>query len=235
MKDLESNINTLREKGLTATEAMSGNIKEMAQELIDNNVTKELPDRINACVDSACVDKEIEGLSDELIITEEEATEIKAKEQSNPESNSTSPEATPTPIAGAEVQYGQWVKPSQSVCKNSGGEYNKYGNNNCWVNRENSKTICSTSGDELPTIETLRAVVTDCGGDPFDDSENDRNNESYQACYKKIGFTSSYTCWSSTVRADSNTWSWTMHFGGGYHIGIHENSNSYVRCIRDEQ
>ncbi|NEW60202.1 hypothetical protein GSY74_02805, partial [Sulfurovum sp. bin170] len=92
LKDLESNINTLREKELTATEAMSGNIKEMAQELIDNNVTKELPDRINACVDSDCVDKEIEGLSDELIISDEEAVEV--KEEQTGGTSATTPTST---------------------------------------------------------------------------------------------------------------------------------------------
>ena len=98
LTDLETNINTLRAKGLDSKTTMSTNIKEMAEELKDKNITKILPDKINACgSDQACVDKEIKELSDELIITPEERDTI-AKENNSDSEVSTPIEVTPTPI-----------------------------------------------------------------------------------------------------------------------------------------
>ena len=77
LSDLEININTLRRRGLGKKETIIANIKEMAEELIENNISKELPNRINACdLDEECIDKELNSISQELIITESEADKI---------------------------------------------------------------------------------------------------------------------------------------------------------------
>jgi hypothetical protein len=77
LSDLEININTLRRRGLGKKETIIANIKEMAEELIENNISKELPNRINACdLDEECIDKELNPISQELIITESEADKI---------------------------------------------------------------------------------------------------------------------------------------------------------------
>jgi len=80
--DLEANINTLRAKGLDSRTAITATIKEMADETKAN---QEEADRIDSCGDNQiCVDNEIKQLSDELIIDDEEASEIiKINEQPN--------------------------------------------------------------------------------------------------------------------------------------------------------
>jgi len=77
LKDLETNINTLRTKGLDSKNSMNANIKEMADELLTNGVANELPNKINACGEKeSCFNQEIDKLSNELLITESEADEI---------------------------------------------------------------------------------------------------------------------------------------------------------------
>ena len=77
LEDFEININRLRAEGLDSKMTIDANIKEIAQELISNNITKGLPDRINACdTNQTCVDIEIKSISDELIIDKNESVEI---------------------------------------------------------------------------------------------------------------------------------------------------------------
>jgi hypothetical protein len=71
LDDLETNINTLRRDGLDSKTAVTATIKEMGDETKAN---QESADRINSCGDDqSCIDNEIKKVSDELIITEEEA------------------------------------------------------------------------------------------------------------------------------------------------------------------
>jgi hypothetical protein len=77
LNDLKSNINTLRTKGLDSKNSMKANIKEMADELLSNGIIEELPNKINSCgIKETCIDKEINKVSKELLITESEAEEI---------------------------------------------------------------------------------------------------------------------------------------------------------------
>ena len=74
LNDLETNLNTLRLKGLDNKTATSSTIKEMADEIKSNQAKA---NRINICGDNqTCVEREIKSLSDELIITEEESNAI---------------------------------------------------------------------------------------------------------------------------------------------------------------
>ncbi len=224
LDSLETNINTLRTNELDRATAMSATIKEMADETIDN---QEIANRINACGnDQTCIDNEIKKMRDELIITDEETIEIKARLQET---------STPTPssTSGAKEEvYGKWVKPSQSVCESNGGSYNKDNRNECRVNWENAKNICSAIGGSLPTEEVLGAVVTDCGG-VINDSDNNTINESYQACCRERGFTLQ-RYWSSTVSDSSHAW--TVYFYHGFVYlgdqGMSKSRESSVRCIK---
>ena len=206
LNDLETNINTLRRDGLDSTKAVEATIKEMGDKTKANQA---VADSINACADDqACVDREIEKISDELIITESESAEITNKNESNqtveptPEPVAQSGEPTPQPVAqsGEEVQNGTWAKPSQSVCESNGGSYN----GDCDANWENAKIICSAIGGVLPNRETLSEIVTDCGG-YIGISYNNSVNESYQACYREKGF-SPLHYWSSTTSVHNSSY-----------------------------
>jgi hypothetical protein len=91
LTSLETNINTLRAIGLNSQEAISANLKEIADELLTSGVTKTLPEELNACgFNQVCVDTRLEKVSTELLITDSEAEEIR-QEKSDTNSN-------PTPI-----------------------------------------------------------------------------------------------------------------------------------------
>jgi len=86
---LETNINTLRANELDKQKSMSATIKEMGDETKTN---QDKANSINACgSDQVCVDNEIKKLSDELLITDEEAQQIKKNynisNQPSPEEN----------------------------------------------------------------------------------------------------------------------------------------------------
>ena len=219
LNDLETNINTLRRDGLDSTKAVEATIKEMGDETKANQA---IADSINACADDqACVDREIEKISDELIITESESAKITNKNENN---QTVEPTAQPVAQSGEEVQSGTWAKPSQSVCESNGGSYN----GDCDANWENAKTICSAIGGVLPNIETLEAVVNDCGGVIGDDNSE---NKSYQACYEEKGFTSNIY-WSSTTFVSNSSEAWAIGFdAGNLLLGSKENEPS-VRCVR---
>lgn len=69
---LETNLNTLVEKGFAPHEAMQIDIEKMANRLIENNTTKDLPIKINECTNNECIDKELAILPDILNIDESE-------------------------------------------------------------------------------------------------------------------------------------------------------------------
>jgi len=101
-----------------------------------------------------------------------------------------------------------------------------------------AKKICSNLGGRLPTLDELKRVVIDCGGkmedDDSDERKGNRNNSSYQSCYQKKGFTSSYY-WSSTTYASDTGYAWVVYFYGGYTYYDTKSYNSYVRCVRAGQ
>jgi len=133
-----------------------------------------------------------------------------------------------------EVQYGKWVKPSQSACESGGGTYN---NNVCSANLENANNICSMIGGVLPTIEELRLVITDCGGVVnFDTNINNDiniNNDNYQSCYQEQGFSSGYYYyWSSSVFDTLNSWVIYFYLGNSYGVSNDYNRDVDIRCIK---
>jgi len=83
-KDLKSNINILREAGLTKIQAIRGTLTEMAKELSSYGVASSLPDTINGCgADMDCVNNEMIKLSSRLIIDDNESIEIVNTQKNN--------------------------------------------------------------------------------------------------------------------------------------------------------
>ena len=100
LNSLMENLNILADKGMTPVDAMSGNIKEMADELLVNGIKKELPDRINGCHgDQICIDGVLNSLADELKISDEEAQIIKENQEKE--------EDTP-PVSSSGDEYDMW-------------------------------------------------------------------------------------------------------------------------------
>ncbi len=99
----------------------------------------------------------------------------------------------------------KWITPSSSVCRANGGKVESDG---CKANWENAKKICSVMGRRLPNINELKKVVTDCGGtsgtinlhnDNWGNIGNkNKNNKSYQSCYKGKEFSSEVSYWSKS-------------------------------------
>lgn len=86
-RDLKTNLNTLRAKGLTKTQAMRGTLKEMADELLSYHVDSTLPNRLNRCNDDiGCVISELDRLSTQLIIDNNETESIVNAQKDNPSS-----------------------------------------------------------------------------------------------------------------------------------------------------
>jgi hypothetical protein len=124
----------------------------------------------------------------------------------------------------------KWVTPSKNICESNGGVYNKHDDNQCQANWENAKKVCRAIGKELPTIETFRKVMTDCGGISTD-WDNNKNNSFYQACYKEKGFTSN-VYWSSTTNTlgSPNVWGVYFYFGDD---SLYRKTDEYrVQCVQ---
>ena len=220
LESLETNINTLRNNEFDRVTAMSATIIEMADE---TRVNQAQADRINACGNNqTCVDKEIKKLFDELIITENEVLEIKAKQETN--NNTTSNNSSNQTIDKS------WITPTDSICNDNGGiVYSEY-NLPCTANWDNGKNICRKSGGELPSIDVLRQVIIDCGGILNDDDKNEKN-QSYQTCYKEQGFTSA-SYWSSTKRTSDSIWG--IRFQLGDEVWGGKDATSAIRCIKSK-
>jgi hypothetical protein len=81
LKDFETNLNILQDKGLSPDRAVLANSKEIAEELISNGIAEELPKKINACDgNQSCIDEELESLSKELVVDENETETIKEEQ-----------------------------------------------------------------------------------------------------------------------------------------------------------
>ena len=103
------------------------------------------------------------------------------------------------------------------------------------VTWKKAKEICRAKGGRLPTIEELRKVVTDCGGEMKDDNsaewKRNEENSSYQSCYKAKGFTSN-GYWSSTTRASDSFYAWVVYFHDGDDHRNAKTDEYSVRCVR---
>ncbi len=133
----------------------------------------------------------------------------------------------------------KWITPTNSTCKANGGKLYK---GVCSATWKDAKKICSASGGRLPTIDELKEVVTDCGGiinrDYFgNDAEKNKNNNQYQKCYKKKGFSDSdsHYYWSSPTNAYTNDYGWIVDFNDGYQFTNYNDYSYYVRCVRAGQ
>ena len=145
---------------------------------------------------------------------------IREESSLSPQPIAATPLPTPTAVT-EEVNHSKWIKPSQSICERNGGIYT---NNGCTSNWEKSKEICSANGNSLPTIESLKAVVTDCR----------EASEAYTDCYEEKGFTSSSMYWSSTTSESSLSYAWIIEFSSG-NDGWSDKSDEYhVQCLKEE-
>jgi len=129
----------------------------------------------------------------------------------------------------------KWITPSNSTCRNHGGKVDSDG---CKANWVNAKNICSASGGSLPTIDELRKVVTDCGGEMEEDNsaewERNEKNTSYQSCSEKKGFTfGGY--WSATTYVSDSSDAWNVGFDGGDDGWGSKTAEVYIRCVRGGQ
>ena len=105
---------------------------------------------------------------------------------------------------------------------------------------------CGYNDWRLPTIDELGEVVRACGGEfhcgDDDKSNNNADDESYQACYEAKGFVSREYFWSSTsdITWEPNAWRVRFYFGDMsscskdaiYLYGLDIKDYSYVRCVR---
>ena len=124
---------------------------------------------------------------------------------------------------------GKWITPSNSVCKSNGGKVDSDG---CEATWSDAKKICSASGGRLPTIDELKKVVTDCGGEMkygnVAEWKRNSNNSSYQSCYKEKGFSRGWY-WSKTSKNSSQAW--YVYFRHGSDYWHYKTYTSYVLCV----
>ncbi len=71
-QSLENNLNNLGIKGFAPHEAMVINIEKMANKLIENNITTDLPKQVQECTDNECIDKALNVLETALVIDDNE-------------------------------------------------------------------------------------------------------------------------------------------------------------------
>jgi len=74
---LRHNQNLLKDENMSTDTALVSNLEELGKGLIELNVSKELPEQIEACENnSSCVDEIMSDTKEELELTKEEAEEI---------------------------------------------------------------------------------------------------------------------------------------------------------------
>ena len=126
----------------------------------------------------------------------------------------------------------KWMNPSRKACTKNGGKLKSGGI--CVADWHSAKRICSAAGGRLPNINELKSVLTGCGGE-INDYDYNRNDSSYQACYKQKGFSSSDYYWSSSVLVSYRKGAWYVSFKVGNADDRSKAVESYVRCVRGRQ
>lgn len=82
LSDFEYNMNILTKKGLSTKQAVQGNIKEIADELILNGIENRVPAGMNSCNgDKKCIDAVLNPLSKEVRLTDSEADAVVKEQQ----------------------------------------------------------------------------------------------------------------------------------------------------------
>ncbi|MEA1953800.1 MAG: caspase family protein [Campylobacterota bacterium] len=125
----------------------------------------------------------------------------------------------------------KWITPSHSICKANGGKIYK---GVCEASWQDAKKICRASGGRLPSRADLHSVISSCGG--IADADNsaewskNRENKSYQSCYKRKGF--SDNAWYWTRREGDSSSAWGVYFGFCEEGWRYKSSRYYALCVR---
>ena len=129
----------------------------------------------------------------------------------------------------------KWIDPSKVVCLKNGGKMDKYG---CKAYFKNARKICKVMKKKLPTEDDFNEFMLNCGAKnptSIQDLEENRDNVSYQKCYRKEGFYNQKDYWSSTTQNSKlkvNYGAWTISISLGYaFLYDYLDNYYYVRCI----
>ena len=126
----------------------------------------------------------------------------------------------------------EWITPSSDICKSNGGKVDSQGCKATWKVANN---ICHASGGELPTINMLESVITECGGEIMigltDEATKNKSNLSYQSCYKKKGFSPMFYCSSDYM----NRYIKYIFFLYGVSGIGKSNVESHIRCVKNNR
>ena len=126
----------------------------------------------------------------------------------------------------------KWISPARKACTKNGGKLKSGGI--CIADWHSAKRICSAADGRLPSINELKSVVTGCGGE-INDYDNNKNDSSYQSCYKQKGFSASDDYWSSSVYVSDSKSAWFVYFEYGRTSNYYKTNEYYVRCVRGRQ
>ncbi len=126
----------------------------------------------------------------------------------------------------------KWISPPCKACTGNGGKLSSEGI--CQATWYDAGRICSAAEARLPSIDELKRVVTDCGGD-INYLDNIENDPAYQSCYQNKGFSASDYYWSSSTYVSGTKYAWIVYFKDGYTDGNTKTNEHYVRCVRGRQ
>jgi hypothetical protein len=107
---------------------------------------------------------------------------------------------TPSKITPKNDNNNKWSTPSKKICESNGGKVDD--NVHCTSNWDDAKKICKSINARLPTIVELESLVTSCGGNI---NQDNKDNLSYERCYKEKGFINDVDYWSSSSTEISHT------------------------------
>jgi len=133
------------------------------------------------------------------------------------------------PLLTTTYTKAEWIDPPRKVCSKNGGKFiHKDGCKASWID---ANRICHASGGKLPTIDELKKVVMQCGGE-IDTYENNLYNLSYQQCYKQKGFGHDKNYWSETTTFYDVYGAWSINFKYGSQDDSYKNCLNDVKCIK---
>ncbi|MDD2830415.1 MAG: DUF1566 domain-containing protein [Sulfuricurvum sp.] len=123
----------------------------------------------------------------------------------------------------------KWINSPQKNCTLNGGEIST--NGVCKANWKDATAICASLEAKLPTIEQLVDVEVNCGASLHDNEDN----QAYQSCYKKKGFSSWSYYWSSSPYAADSNLVLRVYFKDGDVYAHSKELSGYFRCVRSGQ
>jgi len=122
----------------------------------------------------------------------------------------------------------KWIKPTNSVCEANGGKLYK---GVCQANWKNAQKICSASGGQLPSRADLKKEIVACGG-IWNDWRKNKQNNSYQSCYKEKGFSDANWYWTRETDEDDSSYAWRVYFHRGDDLWFDKSFYDYALCVR---